>query len=379
MSKIDFQMRPILVFWETTRACLLACKHCRAEAMANSLPGELSRDEGLRFVESLTQFGRPYPVLILTGGDILMRPDVFEFAARAGELGVPIGLAPSVTPLMTDENIERMAAVRPKVVSISLDGATPATQEGIRGITGHFRDTVDTLRRLVAAGFHVQVNTVIMQDNVLELPAIFQTIKEIGVKIWEVFFLIPVGRGHNMKELSPQENEDIAHFLYEASAYGVVLRTVEGPFFRRVARSRHEQGDNPLASPSRIAEKYRLGPLYLRLAEELRGRLGQPMSGPIAPSVGTRDGKGVIFVAHDGTVYPAGFLPVSLGNIRETSLISIYRESSLLQEIRAARFAGKCGICEYRDSCGGSRARAYASTGDALQEDPACAYNPSSA
>ncbi len=372
---INFDQRPILIFWETTRACQLACKHCRAEAMPHPAPGELSPAEGCRFIESLTDFGRPYPVLILTGGDVLMRPDAFELVTQARQRGIPVGVAPSVTPNLTDAAIRRLAELGVTMVSISLDGATAATHERIRGVAQHFDETVRALRRLVDAGLTVQVNTVVMRENVTELPALAQLLRDIRVKVWEVFFLIPVGRGQAVAALTPRECEDVCHFLYDASAYNVIVRTVEAPFFRRVISWRKSHGLAPDAPPALVAGHYGLGTLYSTLTEELRARIGPPCSESRAQSTGTRDGKGIIFVAHNGTVYPAGFLPLSLGNIRERDLMSIYREHPLLKDIRDARFTGRCGSCAYRAVCGGSRARAFALTGDPLGEDPACAFD----
>ncbi len=372
---IDFDQRPMLIFWESTRACLLACKHCRAEAMPYPAPGELSPTEGLHFIESLTGFGRPYPVLIITGGDMLMRPDAFDLVAHARRLGIPVGLAPSVTPQLTDEAIQRIADLGVKMVSISLDGATATTHERIRGIAQHFDATVNALKRLVATGLTVQVNTVVMRENVTELPALAQILQDIGVAVWEVFFLIPVGRGQAVGALTPAECEDVCHVLYEASAYHLIVRTVEAPFFRRIVSWRTAQGLSPSTPPTHVASRYHLGPLYSSMAEELRARLGPPVSAPRAQRTGTRDGKGIIFVSHHGVVYPAGFLPLALGNIRDRDLVSIYREHPLLNAIRAAHFTGKCGQCAYREACGGSRARAFALTGDPLAEDPACALS----
>ncbi len=349
--------------------------------MANPLPGEMSKEEGMRFIESLTQFGRPYPVLIITGGDVLMRPDAFELTAYAKELGIPVGLAPSVTPHLTSENMDKMKSLGVKAVSISLDGATAHTHEGIRGVKGHFEDTIAALKLLADKGFSVQVNTAVMRDNVHELPAIAQILKETGISIWEVFFLIHVGRGHDADELTPKEHEDVAHFLFDASTYGLTVRTVEGPFFRRIVQWRQDkvtgsEDSNSFLTPAQIIKQFDLGSLYLDLSSELQERLGHPTTAPQAQSKSTRDGKGIIFVAHDGTVYPAGFLPTALGNVREKSLASIYRDHPLLQDIRSANFSGRCGVCDYRDACGGSRARAFAASGNALGEDPACAYMP---
>lgn len=373
-GSLDLDRRPLLVFWESTRACPLACRHCRASAIAEPLPGELTGHEAGRFLETLTGFGRPYPVLVVTGGDALMRGDLLELAQRGAALGLPLAVAPSVTPRLTAETLAALRDRGVRVASISLDGAEPETHEGIRLVEGHFEATLAALHLLRAHGFTVQVNTVVMGENVQELPAIASIVREVGAAIWEVFFLVRVGRGERLAELLPQENEDVCHFLFEASRYGFIVRAVEAPFFRRVVTWR--KGDPPGADPQ---ARYTLGPLYRRLSARLREQLGRPTSSPRAQTKGTRDGKGIVFVAHDGEVYPAGFLPLRLGNVRRESVVRIYREHPLLAEIRAARFRGRCGACEYADLCGGSRARAFASTGDPLGEDPACAYVPGSA
>lgn len=379
MGQVNFNERPMLVFWESTRACLLACKHCRAEAIHTPMENELTTQEAFEFVSSLVSFGRPYPVLIMTGGDVLMRPDVFEIVEYARKLEIPVGLAPSVTPRLTDENIFRMKELGVKAVSISLDGALASTHEQIRGVSGHFDQTVGAIRRLVSAGFEVQVNTAVMTDNVSELPALVQLLREMGVHIWEVFFLIHVGRGKQSGELSEQECEDVSHFLYEASKYDITVRTVEAPFFRRVVawRKAAEQNEAAPVTTDKFAHHGLVtGPLYASLSAELEERLGLPTSQPRAQTSGTRDGKGIVFVAYDGTVYPAGFLPLPLGNVRELELAQIYRDNETLQSIRAGNFTGNCQVCEYRDACGGSRSRAFAKTGDALASDPACIYQP---
>ena len=359
---IDFDRRPMLVFWEVTRACLLACRHCRAAAIAEPLPGELTHEEGLRLIESLAEFGRPYPVLVLTGGDALMRPDLVELAGYARALGLPVAIAPSVTPRLEPGRLLALRRVGVKVASVSLDGAGTATHDGLRGVEGHLEQTLDAIRLLHRLRFTVQVNTVVRPENLFELPEVAAIVAREGAAIWEVFFLIGVGRGRELVELGPPENEAVCHFLYDASAYGFVVRTVEAPFFRRVAAWR-AAGEPPPATE-----------LYERLSGRLRELLGVPTTRPRAQTKGTRDGKGIVFVAHDGDIYPSGFLPIPLGNVKEDSLVRVYRDSLLLQSIRAGRFRGRCRACDYADVCGGSRARAYARSGDPLGEDPACSY-----
>jgi radical SAM protein len=387
---INFDWAPALVFWETTRACPLACRHCRAEASADPAPGELTTGEGVRLVHQLTGFGRP-PVLVLTGGDVLCRPDLATLVSAARHAGLPVALAPSVSPRLDDACLERLLRLGVTSVSVSLDGATAATHEGVRGIQGHFDQTLDALGRLKALGFRAQVNTAVMRANVDELAGVAAIVSEVGAASWELFFLVHVGRGRHEDELSPAENEDVAHFLWEASRYGFVVRTVEGPWCRRVAawRGGHEHGpavapvgrprqatdDGP--GPEAVARRFGLGPLYLRLSSGLVELLGPARNGPRMASSGTRDGKGILFVGYDGTLHPAGFLPVDLGNVRRQDPVHVYRRHPLLRSVRAAEFKGRCGRCEFRDSCGGSRARAFAASGDALAEDPACAYVPS--
>jgi radical SAM protein len=375
-QSLDFNKRPILVFWEVTKACKLKCKHCRAEAIEEPLPGELTTEEGMSFIKGLLDFGRPYPVLILTGGDPLMRPDIYDLIAYARGLGIPVGLAPSVTPLLDEASITKLKKYGVRSISISLDSANPEIHDKIRGIEGHFSKTVESLRTFVANGFEVQVNTAVMRDNVNELADMAKLLVELGVKTWEVFFLIKVGRGTTADDITPTEYEDVLHFLYDASKYCMTVRTVEAPFFRRVTlwRRRDERAEKP-CDP---LLNYRLGSLYLYLSGRLKELLGEPRCSTMAYTVGTRDGKGIIFVAYNGDVSPSGFLPYRLGNVKSESLAKIYRENPILIKIREAKFGGKCGICEYRDLCGGSRSRAFAEYGDVLAEDPACIYIPKS-
>jgi radical SAM protein len=372
-SRRDLDQAPMLVFWESTKACLLSCRHCRASAISCPMAGELDREDAAVFLDALAGFGSPGPVLVVTGGDVLMRDDLLALVDRATELGLPLAVAPSVTPLLTSETLSALRQRGVKAASISLDGATPSTHEGIRQVEGHFEATLSALRLLREHGFTVQVNTLVMRENVHELADIAWLVAESGASIWELFFLVQVGRGSALEELSPAENEDVCHFLFDASRYGFVVRTVEAPFFRRVVAWRKD--DPPGADPRRA---YGLGPLYTDLAGRLRALLGEPSPESHAHVKGTRDGKGIVFVSHDGEIFPAGFLPYSLGNVKRDDIVEVYRSHPVLKQIRASRFSGRCGVCEYADLCGGSRSRAFSSSGDPLGEDPACAYVPGS-
>lgn len=353
-----YDTTPQLVFWETTKACPLACKHCRADAISCSLPDQLTTAEGINLIDQVASFGYPTPILIMTGGDVLMRDDLDELIVSAKLRGVRVAIAPAVSALLSAERAADLRSLGVRSVSISLDGMMEV-HERIRGVDGHFEQTAEALDLLQAEGFSVQINSTVMVDTVRELPSIVEFLLAKGIKIWEVFFVIEVGRGVSMLSLSPSENEDVAHFLYDVSGYGLVVRTVEAPFFRRVVSERQQHIDHR-------------GALYKELMAEVHERVGLSHHDSRVALASTRDGKGIIFVAHNGDVYPSGFLPLKLGSVRDRSLVSIYRETPLLLDIRGARFHGTCGSCDYRDLCGGSRSRAYASFGDPLASDPAC-------
>ncbi|ABM79913.1 TIGR04053 family radical SAM/SPASM domain-containing protein [Hyperthermus butylicus] len=367
-----FERNPLLVFWETTKACMLACKHCRASAILKSLPGELTTEEAYKLIDDVAAFGQPYPILVLTGGDPLLRSDIWDIIAYAKGKGLRLAVAPAVSPNLTEDKVKKLAELGVDGVSISLDGSRPEIHDGIRGTSGVFEKTLWAIKTFQEYGVRVQVNTAVMRDNVHDLADIAALLLKLGVKVWEVFYLVPVGRAQLELNLTPEEWEDVSHFLYEASKYGLVVRTSEGPMFRRVAITRmllELAGKNP-------DEALNTGPLYRQLVSRLRQLLGEPQGKPLASTTGTRDGKGVIFVSYNGTVYPSGFMPYPLGNIRVKSLVEIYRENLILKRLRGARFEGRCGRCEFREICGGSRARAYAVTGKPFGEDPACPYRP---
>ncbi len=366
MTEERFDHQPRLVFWETTKACPLACVHCRAVAQSAPLPGELTTREGMNLIDELATGPAPHPILVLTGGDCLTRSDIVELVAYAKHRAVAVAIAPSVSARLADPLLARLHEQGVSHVSLSLDGATATTHEEIRQVPGHFQATLDAIGRLRESGFRVQVNTAVMKHNVRELADIAVLLHGAGVRVWEVFFLVNVGRGDKIDDIGPAEAEDVCHFLVDAARYGMVVRTVEAPFFRRVTRQRAAL-ERP-GSPPQVSQ----GELYRELAAKLVENLGAPKTPVLAPTLSTRDGKGVIFVGYDGAVHPSGFLPLELGNVRDTGLLTIYRNDKLLRDIRAAQFTGRCGACDYKDLCGGSRARAFATTGDPLGDDPAC-------
>jgi len=364
-SAIDYNQKPIFVCWETTKSCLLSCRHCRAAAIHSRLPGEMDCSESRAFIDQLVQFDEPYPALLLTGGDPLMREDFFDLLKHAKARGVYTAVAASVTPLLTRDHLARMKDLGVDIISVSLDGATAEVHDRIREIPGTWQATLDAISTATSCGLRLQVNTTVMRSNLRQLADIFVLSRERGAVAWEVFFLIRTGRGAALENPEPAECEEVAHFLFEATRYGIPVRTSEGPHFRRVVRQRQAGGGAPQ------------GELYERLVSRLGERAGAPQNPPGIRLNATGDGKGIIFIGYDGEVYPSGFLPISLGNVRTGNLKSIYTSHPLLVGLRnTENLKGRCGACDYRSICSGSRSRAYAEFHDPYQEDPACPYIP---
>ena len=292
---MGFDDAPMLVFWETTQACSLACRHCRARAVASPAPGELTPQEGTRLINELGRFGPRPPVLVLTGGDVMARPDLLDLVGAARQAGLPVALAPSVTPRLTREALVELRGLGVNSVSISLDGATAGTHEQIRGTPGHFSQTLSAMRQVGELGFKLQVNTAIMRANVGELARIAVIVKEVRAASWELFFLVKVGRGLDQEELSAEENEDVAHLLFEASRYGFAVRAVEGPWCRRVAAWRNERlrtsGPVPAGSEG-PATWFELGPLYQQQSRQLVDLMGPPQGPPSSSTAGLATARG---------------------------------------------------------------------------------------
>ncbi len=357
-----FSGKPVIVFWETTRACLLSCVHCRASAIREPLPGELTTEEGVRLIDQVASFGKPSPIIVFTGGDPLLRGDLFELLSYAANAGVRFAVSPAVTELLSYDTLKRIKAAGVSAVSVSLDGASAQTHDSIRRIEGTYQRTIQAVKDAVSAGLNIQVNTAVMKSNYTELPQLFHLIRTLGVKTWELFFLVKVGRGSGVDDLTPEEYESACNFLYDASFYGLMIRTVEAPFIRRVAKERLNSGD------------YWNTEEYHKLRTELLRTEGEPVGHSTIGPRGTLDGDGIVFVGYDGTISPGGLVPIGIGNVKRDSLVSVYRDSELLRNIRSRKMSGPCGMCNFIEMCGGSRARAYSYHADPLSSDPACFY-----
>lgn len=344
MEAYDFNERPFLVFWEITRACALACSHCRAEAMPRRDPEELDPAESNHLIDQLAEM-KP-PMLILTGGDPLMRRDVLDLVRYAAGKGLHVGLSPSATELLVKADFAEIKAAGVQRMSLSLDGATRETHDAFRGVTGTFDRTIEAVHRSHAAGLSLQINTTLTRSNLHEYEAFKNMMFELKPAMWSVFLLVPTGRA-GLAELPDAADlerifEDMAGLVGNAP---FAVKTTEGHHFRRV------------------------------LIQKM-GSKGRTMQGMRSPQ-GIRDGRGVMFVSHTGVVSPSGFLPIDCGNVREIHPTEIYRHNPLFVSLRDNdALGGKCGLCEYRSVCGGSRARAYGIYGDPFAADPACQYNP---
>ncbi len=361
----DFTQKPLIIFWETTKACDLSCKHCRASAIGDPMQGELDHDESLEFVRSVAAFGKPYPRLVLTGGDPLRKAYLFDIIREARDSGISISITPAVTERLTYTMVDELKEAGVRSFALSLDGSDPSMHDGLRGIPGTFDRTLRIMDYMLENDLSVQVNTTVMRSNVHDLSRVLQLLWKRRIMTWAPFFLIRTGRGNELEDLSPREYEDVNLWLNFASLYGIRIRTVEAPIFRRLSIQR-SNGMKNLG-----------GILYRELRAKTLKKLGKPGKRSMSYYVGSRDGYGVVFVSHDGYISPSGFLPVQIESIRNKGIAEIYRTNSTLRAIReASKYTGKCRLCEYSKVCGGSRARSYYDSGDMYGSDPSCIYEP---
>jgi radical SAM protein len=348
--------RPQRIYWETTRACDLACRHCRAEAAPYADPLELTTDEGVQLLRRIAAFGEPLPHVVLTGGDPLKRLDVFELIGAGRALGLGISVAPSATPLLTPTALRHLHRAGIDAISLSLDGATAEQHDALRGIPGTHERTLEAARVAHEIGLPFQINTLVCTDTVEALPLIYAQVLAMGAARWSLFFLVTVGRGQVLTPISSERAERLLHWL--AGLNGppgqgrMVVTTTEAPQLRRV------------------------------VAEQRRAHAADAGARPVGNgstnhAAGIRDGNGIMFISHTGEICPSGFLELSAGNIRTDDVVNVYRTAPLFRSLRDIEgFEGRCGRCEYCSVCGGSRARAFAASGNPLAEDPLCAYQP---
>jgi radical SAM protein len=359
----DFARTPFTVAWEITRACALACVHCRAMAIPRRDPRELTTLEGFHLIDQVVELGRP--ILVITGGDPMMRRDVFDLLGYAVDQGLRVGFSPSATGRLTRPALERVREIGVSMVHISLDGSAPVIHDGFRRVRGSFQRTIRILADIVDLGIPLQIGTTVSRHNLHDLPRIAERVASVGATVWSIFFLVPTGRAAVADMITPAEHEQVFQWLADlAEKAPFHVRTTAAPAFRRVMieRMRARSG---AAAPFGSPDWQLTGAGYsFRLGDAPDGR-------------GVNDGNGFCFISHVGDVCPSGFLQISAGNVRERSLVEIYRESPLFTALRnPALLKGKCGRCWLRAVCGGSRARAYALTGDYLAADPSCVYEP---
>ncbi len=347
----DYADRPMLVYWEMTQACGLSCRHCRAEAMPLPHPLELDHAESERLLNQIVAFGDPLPHLILTGGDPLQRQDLYELIDRANALGLDVSITPSATQNLTRQVVDKLRSHGIQSLGLSLDGSTAERHDGIRGIQGCFETTIRGAQLAAEFDLPIQVNTLVSEETAEDLPATYELLKSLKVMRWSLFFLIAVGRGKVLREVSPQRGEEIMDWVYDlAKVAPFAIKTTEAPSYRRIALNRMR-------------------------AEALAPEQIQQTS--VYHGFGIRDGHGIMFVSNTGDVYPAGFLPLTVGNVRQGDIVDMYRNAPVFRSLHNPNeFKGKCGRCEHRIICGGSRARAFAYTGDPLESDPFCPYEP---
>lgn len=366
----DTEERPFIVIWEVTRACELVCAHCRADAQHRRDPLELTTADGFRLLDDLAAYGPPRPMVVLTGGDPFERPDLEALVAHGTAAGLHVSLSPSVTPMLTADRLVRLRGAGGSAVSLSLDGATAATHDGFRGVDGVFDRTLVAARDVLDAGFRLQINTTVTAGNVEELPRILDIVTGSGASLWSVFLLVPTGRGEQLEALDAGDTEDVLHWLHEVGDR-VAIKATEAPQFRRIAVQRAAAEDPDVAAPpGHLRRRLRAITTPADAARPDRPRAPRP-------PLDVNAGRGFAFIDHRGSVYPSGFLPVAVGSVRTTSFPDIYRDAELFRSLRDPdRLGGRCGRCEFRTICGGSRSRAYALTGDPLAEDPGCSYEP---
>ena len=352
---VDFSNAPFLVIWEVTRACALACVHCRADALRRRDPRELTTEEGFRLIDQVGAIGARPPLFVLTGGDPMRRPDLVDLVRHAAGVGLTVALTPSGTAAATPERLAALKDAGLSRVALSLDGPDPISHDAFRRVHGSYAWTMRIIEATVALGLPLQINTTISRLTLPSLEAMAARVAELPVTLWALFFLIRTGRGASLEQITAEECERVLHYLYDLSLTAPFgIKTTEAPHYQRVVRQREDER-RQAGLPTQAVERTR----------QLR-----------APR-GVSDGNGFVFIDHLGNICPSGFLPAQRGNVRGDQLIDVYRTDEMFMRLRnAAALQGRCGRCRFRELCGGSRSRAFAATGAVMAEDPLCAYDP---
>jgi len=354
-SALDFNRAPFLVIWEATRACALACVHCRADAIPCRDPRELTTTEAFRLLDQIRGFGEKPPLLVITGGDPMLRPDLVALVAYATSHGLTVGLTPSGTAAATPKRLEQLKAAGLSRIAVSLDGPDPATHDAFRRVRGSYAWTMRIIDAALDLGLALQINSTISRMTRAHLERLADRVAEFPLTLWALFFLIQTGRGSSLEQVTAEECEEILNYLYELSLrvpFGI--KTTEAPHYQRVVWQ-HEERRMKEGLPSSEVTR--------------RRQLRAPRS--------VSDGNGFLFVDHVGNICPSGFLPVTRGNVKTDSLADVYRTDEVFGRLRNPNaLLGRCGRCRFREICGGSRSRAFAATGALMASDPLCVYDP---
>jgi len=345
----DFAKSPLLVFYEVTQACDLVCRHCRACAQSTAPAGELTTAQAMQLIDQLTEFPDP-PRLILTGGDPLKRADIFDLIRYAVACELDVAITPSATPLVTPIAIRRMKDAGISRLAISIDGADAATHDANRGVAGSFDRSLEILVAAREIGIPTQVNTTLTPANFDQIERLADLFAGYDIALWSVFFLVPVGRARMAVRLSAEQSEAaFERLLIQSRTQPYAIKTTEAPHYRRYVIQHRP--------PKREASSPGVAPQYV--------------------PYGVNDGKGVMFVGHTGMIHPSGFMPIPCGRFPYHHVVQVYQDGPVFRALRDAnRLEGKCRACEFRTICGGSRARAFAVTGNPLAEEPDCSYIP---
>ncbi|HXI01729.1 MAG TPA: TIGR04053 family radical SAM/SPASM domain-containing protein [Candidatus Saccharimonadales bacterium] len=372
MPKLDYARSPFLVIWETTQACDLACSHCRASAQPDPAPGELTTAEGESVIRQAKAMGTP--IFILSGGDPLKRRDLFQLIRYGADLGLRMATIPAATPMLTEEVVRKLKEAGCAQMAQSLDFPTAELHDGFRGVPGAFAKTMQAIEWAHKHALPVQINTTLTARTAPHLEEMVALVGKLGIVFWEVFFLVPMGRGASLEGLTAEQCEDIFEVLYRLQKKArFLVKITEAPHYRRYVMQREwmEASEQAIATgtghPGRDVRNL---PRQLIRTEGPGHTIG-------LATQGVNSGNGFMFISHQGDLMPSGFLPIAAGNVRTHTLEQVYRDSELFQALRSPdRFKGICGYCEFNRICGGSRSRAYALTGDYMETDPWCAYRP---